>query len=132
MILIDTSIWIDLLNGRVAGPDPDQILSVATCGPIMQEVFQGLREGRDSESFRESFRALPFLSDPVPQSIFAEAGEIYRDGRRRGLTIRSSVDCQIAAIAIAHGAVVWHRDRDFTAIARFTKLLQTTSWPFGR
>ena len=132
MILIDTSIWIDLLNGRVAGPDPDQILSVATCGPIMQEVFQGLREGGDAEAFRASFLALPFLSDPVPRSLYNAAGEIYRDGRRRGLTIRSTIDCLIAAIAIEHGAVVWHRDRDFTAIARYTKLLQTTTWPFGR
>jgi predicted nucleic acid-binding protein len=53
---------------------------------------------------------------------FLAAAAIYRDGRRRGYTIRSTVDCLIAAVAVENGASVWHRDRDFDAIARFTNL----------
>jgi predicted nucleic acid-binding protein len=40
------------------------------------------------------------LSDPVPEAVFLQAAEIYRQGRQKGYTIRSSTDCLIAAIAI--------------------------------
>jgi predicted nucleic acid-binding protein len=39
-----------------------------------------------------------------------------------GVTIRSSVDCLIAACAIRNGLPILHSDRDFDAIARFTPL----------
>jgi predicted nucleic acid-binding protein len=38
------------------------------------------------------------------------------------VTIRSSIDCLIAAIAIENRVPVWHRDRDFSAIATYTAL----------
>jgi len=72
--------------------------------------------------FRQLFLAVPRLGDPVPLSCFVEAAEICAQGRRQGNTIRSSIDCLIAAIAIESGVPVWHRDRDFSAIARFTPL----------
>ena len=130
MILIDTSVWIELLYGRAPGPDRDQILSVVTCGPVVQEVLQGLLDGPDADGFRESFLELPCLEDPVSRSLYQSAASIYRDGRRRGFTIRSSMDCLIAAIALEHEAVVWHRDRDFPIIARYTPLLQRNDSPF--
>jgi predicted nucleic acid-binding protein len=75
-----------------------------------------------SESFRESFGVIPRLSDPVPFSTYLEAAEIYSHGRRKGYTIRSSTDCLIAAIAIQSDVPIWHKDRDFTVIAKFTRL----------
>jgi predicted nucleic acid-binding protein len=78
--------------------------------------------GPESDAFREAFLAVPVLSDPIPLELFLSAVDIYRQGRRRGLTIRSSVDCLIAAIAIENRVPVWHRDRDFAAIARYTAL----------
>jgi predicted nucleic acid-binding protein len=65
---------------------------------------------------------IPAIADPMPLEIFLQAAEIHREGRRRGYTIRSTTDCLIAAIAIEHGATVWHKDRDFTVIARYTPL----------
>jgi predicted nucleic acid-binding protein len=122
MILVDTSVWIDLLGGRIQPPTADQLSQFVTCGPIIQEVLQGLRVGSASDRFQERFLALPCLADPVPLSLFLEADAVYREGRRRGRTIRSSTDCLIAAIAIDNGASVWHRDRDFDAIAQYTPL----------
>jgi predicted nucleic acid-binding protein len=122
VILVDTSLWIELLAKRGPRPSADDLLRFRTCGPILQEVFQGLRPGRASEAFRESFLAIPRLCDPLTWDIYAEAAEIYREGRRRGYTIRSSMDCLIAAIAIENDVTVWHRDRDFEDIARFTRL----------
>ena len=123
MILVDTSIWIDLLaRGPRGALREEDLLSFATCGPIVQEMLQGLRPGTQSDAFLAAFRALPVLSDPTPVRLFLSAGEIYRQGRRRGITIRSSVDCLIAAVAIENSVPVWHRDRDFDAISRYTQL----------
>jgi predicted nucleic acid-binding protein len=123
VILADTSVWIGLLNGRLgAHVSADRALNIVTCGPIAQEVLQGLRENPIATSFRESFSGIPRLSDPLPFSIFLEAAEIYSHGRRKGYTIRSSTDCLIAAIAIQNDVPVWHKDRDFTVIAKFTRL----------
>jgi predicted nucleic acid-binding protein len=123
MILVDTSVWIELLAGKPRRAIREEdLLRFATCGPVVQEVLQGLRPGPQSDAFREAFLAIPVLSDPIPLNVFVSAAEIYRQGRQRGLTIRSSVDCLIAAIAIENRIPVWHRDRDFTAIARYTGL----------
>jgi hypothetical protein len=122
MILVDTSIWIELLNGKGPRPGPEELLRFRTAGPILQEVLQGLRPGTTSQAFRDSFLAVPRLCDPLTWDLFVQAADIYREGRRRGYTIRSSTDCVIAAIAIESQIPVWHRDRDFRAIARFTPL----------
>ena len=130
MILVDTSIWIELLAGRPRYViREDDLQRFVTCGPVVQEVLQGLRPGLQSDAFRAAFLAIPVLSDPVPLALFVSAAEIYRQGRKRGITIRSSVDCLIAAIAIDRGIPVWHRDRDFSAIARYTALEAVESAP---
>jgi len=65
---------------------------------------------------------LPMLSNPLPRAAFLSAAELYRLGRAKGYTIRSSTDCLVAAIAIDNGVPVWHKDRDFESIARYTSL----------
>src|SRR5690349_14165529 len=122
MMLVDTSVWIELLAGRMRPISSTDLPDVATCPPIVQEVFQGLSPGPTSAAFRESFLALPLLSNPVPLDLYLSAADIYSQGRRRGLTIRSGVDCLIASIALHHGIPVWHRDRVFESIARYTAL----------
>lgn len=89
MILVDTSVWIELLNGR-RGPRITELelLKFATCGPVVQEVFEGLRDHPWAEAFRKAFLALPILSNPLPVETFLTAAEIYRHGRRQGYTIR--------------------------------------------
>ena len=121
MILVDTSVWIEMFAGRVRAR-PDDFLSMATCGPVIQEVLQGLRPGRQEQQIRWRLLGLPRLGDPVPVELFLEAADLYAASRRRGITIRSSVDCLIASIAIWHKTPVWHFDRDFTRLAAFTRL----------
>ena len=127
MILVDTSIWIAFLRGsfgRRVGPD--ETSDWATCSPILQELFQGVPEGPGFRRLQSEIEGLPLLGDPVSRSTFLHAAEIYRLGRRTGITIRSATDCLIAAIAIENGVPLWHLDRDFDAIARVTAL-QTVS-----
>ena len=65
---------------------------------------------------------LPRLTDPIPADVYLEAADIYRLAKRKGFTIRSSVDCVIAAIAIRHDMPLLQADRDFDVIARFSAL----------
>ncbi len=79
MILVDTSIWIELLAGKPRRAIREEdLLRFATCGPIVQEVLQGLKPGLQSDAFRTSFLAIPVLGDPIPVSLFVSAAEIYR------------------------------------------------------
>ncbi len=123
MILIDTSVWVDLLGkARRFSITQAQLMEVATCNPIVQEVLQGISGDLAYRKIKDAMLSFPLLSPEMNQELYLEAAEIYRIGRRRGLTIRSSVDCLIAAISIENDVAVWHADRDFEAIARFTKL----------
>lgn len=123
MILPDTSIWIDLIRDpaklRAAG---DRYRNFVMCGPILQEVLQGLEESKYADQLRDAMLTLPRLCDPMPMEVFLKGAELFSEGRRRGYTIRSTVDCLIAAVAIENNATVWHRDPDFTMIARYAPL----------
>ena len=121
MILVDTSVWIEMFAGRTQVGRED-FLHMSTCGPVIQEVLQGLRPGRQAQQIRWQLLGLPRLGDPVTVEIFLEAADLYAAGRRRGITIRSAADCLIASIAIRHKTPVWHIDRDFDRIAVFTGL----------
>ena len=122
MILVDTSIWVELLNGHLGEElDGDIAERFVTCGPVVQEVLQGLRPSA-VRKFQAYFGSLPRLLDPLPERIFIQAAEIYRLGRQSGYTIRTPHDCLIAAIAIEADVPVWHRDQDFDFIARYTEL----------
>ena len=121
MILVDTSVWIELLRRKIR-VDPEMLLEFVTCGPVLQEVLQGVAEEELVAPFRDALLALPRLDDPLPVEAFLEAAEMYRMARRKGYTIRSGVDCLIATIALRHNIPVWHRDRDFETISRFTGL----------
>jgi predicted nucleic acid-binding protein len=79
------------------------------------------------QSSRKCFRASAMLAwacvdSPLDEQVMDRAVLIYRQARRAGLTIRSSVDCLIAASALRHGLTIVHCDRDFEAIARVTGL----------
>jgi predicted nucleic acid-binding protein len=120
-LLVDTSVWIAILRGEVQ-VNRGSYREFFTCGPVVQEVLQRFAENPLVARYEESFLNVPRLSDPLPAELFVVAADIYRQGRRRGLTIRSATDCLISAIALANGATILHRDRDFDHIAQFTNL----------
>ncbi|MBZ5609638.1 MAG: PIN domain nuclease [Acidobacteriia bacterium] len=129
MILVDTSVWISLLNGSLGKKvSENDLLEFATTKPILQEVLQGISADRKRIWFKQLFLGIPRLADPVPLGCYLEAAEIYARGTRQGYTIRSSTDCLSAAIAIENHIPVWHSDRDFSAIARFTSLEAFERW----
>lgn len=121
--------WVEYVRNRSSIPEVrERYPEFVTCGPVLQEIFQGLDQGPRAAEFRATMLEIPRIADPVPLEIFLQAAEIYGEGRRRGYTIRSTVDCLIAAVAIDNNATVWHRDRDFTTIARYTPLREISRY----
>ena len=120
MVLVDTSIWVEVLR-QGDGLDLESLVEfdeVVTCPPVVQEVLQGIRDPEAHAVAREAMLALPMLEAPMPLAVYLEAAELFRGARRGGFTIRSSVDCLIAACAARHSIAVLHRDRDFDALAK--------------
>jgi predicted nucleic acid-binding protein len=126
VLLVDSSVWIEVLRPR-APLALEEIVpprEVVTCLPIMQEVLSGIREERLFSQARDGLLALPIVEDPMGRHVFEEATALYRLARRTGLTIRSSVDCLIAACALRNDLTILHRDRDFRSLAKISGLKQ--------
>lgn len=121
MVLVDTSVWL-------LQEPPAQFLTlirnqpVAICPPIVQELLQGAYDQRRMNRVDEITGNSGMLDSPVPLARFEFAGEIYRTARARAITIRSSNDCLIAAIAMHHDVLLLHGDRDFDRIAELFPL----------
>lgn len=123
MVLVDTSIWIEVFRRPTLDlADIVPARQIATCLPVIQEVLQGFTDDVTHRRARTAMLAQHRLDDPLDLSVVDEAVRLYRAARRRGLTIRSSIDCLIAATALRHDVEVLHRDRDFTALATVSAL----------
>jgi predicted nucleic acid-binding protein len=90
--------------------------------PVIQEVLQGFRDERAFLVVREAMHALPIVESPIGGPVFDQAVDLYRAARRAGLTVRSGVDCLIAACALRHRLEVLHSDRDYDTLARVSPL----------
>jgi predicted nucleic acid-binding protein len=124
--LVDTSVWIDFFAGRdqphieklehLISEDED----IALCGIIVTEILQGIA---DDAACRRVLRRLgPLIILPMPDTVFVEAANIYRKLRKKGITIRKSNDCIIAATALEHRCKLLHNDRDFAPISEHFSL----------
>jgi predicted nucleic acid-binding protein len=80
-------------------------------------VLQGLRSEKEFERTRQVLWSALIL-EPRELSTYEVAARLYRRAREVGLTIRKPTDCLIAALALEHGAVLVHNDRDFIALAQ--------------
>ena len=123
MIIVDTSVWIEFLEGgnhwtkerlkeKIANRE-----SVAYTEMILLEILTGLELRKDREKVEKNFQTNVLL--PGKRSTTMLAAEIYQELRRKGKTIRSIVDCMISAVAIETGATILHKDRDFEYIAEY-------------
>jgi predicted nucleic acid-binding protein len=125
VLLVDTSAWIEIFrsNPRVSLVDVvGDLDDVVTCLPVIQEVLQGFDDERAFQIARTAMYALPCVESPLTSTLIDSAIDLYRRARRAGITVRSSVDCLIAACAARHHFTVVHCDRDYAKLARVIAL----------
>lgn len=127
MILIDSSVWIDWLSARDTQGTKrldallDTPVTLFICDRILQEVLQGIR---DDERAREVEKQLAIFEclDTGGLELAKMSAELYRGLRKKGVTVRGSIDVLIAALCIEHRLKLLHNDRDFDAIAKHSAL----------
>ena len=124
MVLVDTSVWIAVFRqgSHLALEAVVDFDEVVTCPPVVQEVLQGFQDPRAFTRASEAMYALPIVDSPMPQAAFDRAVDLYRAARRAGLTVRSGVDCLIAACAVRHHLEILHDDRDYDTLKRVSTL----------
>ena len=124
MTLIDTSAWVEYLRDSNSATcnEVDRLLNseLALCDAVRMELLAG---ARDEEHVAQIEKLLARATVIKTESIdYDNAAAIYRACRKLGLTIRTHIDCLIAAIAIRTRTELLHSDSDFDAIAKVTML----------
>ena len=117
MIVVDSSAWIAYLRGR---PCRETTLvqhfmvsnDILVGDLVMVEVLQGAKSERESERISRVFERFSTLTMLSPE-LAIKAAANYRQLRRRGITIRKTIDLIIGTFCIEHGHALLHADRDF-------------------
>jgi predicted nucleic acid-binding protein len=124
---VDTSAWIEFLRGT--GSSHQAAIAAAIAGdvdllvlePAYLELLAGARDDvqhRRLRRFVNQFEIVPL----APMVDSTAAADLYRSCRRAGETVRTMFDCLVAAMAIRLDAPLLALDRDFSAIARHSRL----------
>lgn len=126
MVIVDTTVWVDYLNG-VSTPEVDWfdrqaerqrlgLLDLMVC-----EILQGLSsDGEATRVLRHLRRFEVFETGGL--DLATAAARNYRQLRARGKTVRKTIDCLIATFCMQHGHALLHCDRDFDAFEEFLDL----------
>lgn len=127
MYLIDTSVWIDLFRDtscerRVKLESLTAQDDIFLTRFNQLELLQGAKDEQEWQLLSSYLDTQDYLE--ASDQTWTEAARIYFKLRRKGLTVRSPIDCCIARIAIEAQVMLLHRDRDFLVIAEHSTLNQ--------
>lgn len=127
MIVVDTSVWVDVLN-EAETPQSQRCVGLLEDGAplaltdiVYTEILQGMRSDREVSRVDRYLRLFPILRLETIRD-FALAAALYRQARRAGVTIRKTLDCLIAAPCVRDGIPILHADEDFDRLASCTAL----------
>jgi predicted nucleic acid-binding protein len=128
MILVDTSVWIEFFNGH---NDDDKVKAlnlalkqgddIYITDIILTEILQGIKDDNKYTTVKNSMLTLKF-AHANNYETYIHAADIFRECRKNGITVRKTIDCIIAAIAIENNLTLLCRDNDFINIAKCLKL----------
>jgi predicted nucleic acid-binding protein len=128
VILVDSSVLIDFLEGRENSPVSrfiealDRGIPFGISPVTILEVLQGAVTEKDFSTLRDYLGSQTVYGLEGGLESYAGAAKIFFDLRRKGMSIRSSMDCLIAQTAIEHGLHLLHNDSDFNRIAQVSSL----------
>ncbi len=126
MILVDSSVWIDYFNGNQT-PQSDWLDSALGSAPIIMgdliltEVLQGFQSDNDFKTARDLLLMIPFMS-MGGQTIALKSAANFRLLRKKGITVRKTIDVIIGTFCIHNQLALLHCDRDFDPMAEYLDL----------
>ena len=124
MILVDTSVLIGYFKGSKNTSCVkmnyiiDNALPYGICYYVYHELLQGSANEREYNLLKDYLSTLPFYDLRYGKESFENAALMYMHCRKKGITIRSTIDLIIAEIAIENNLYLFHNDRDFTNISK--------------
>lgn len=129
MVLVDSTVWIDLLRVRETKPVEWlrrllELGEAAVAPVIVQEILQGASDARAFRRLEERFTALPMLGAGNPLPLHVAAARLYARARWQGIAPRSPHDCLIVIIAIEYDVPLLHDDVDFERLVKFQRKLK--------
>lgn len=130
-MLADTSAWIDYFNGHPSAEAERLAHAIADNQPIvlpglvLTEILLGLKNDAEAQRIASLLSAFDTAAD-LEHDDYLLAATIYRTCRAEGYTVRSTIDCLIAALCLRHDTPLLTKDRDFEAIARHFPLKLVT------
>ncbi len=122
MILVDTSVWIDFLDGTnnqqtdYLSTSLESEIPIFYTGIILQEILQGFNNKRQQAFIKSEFSKLLLVTPTIDDHI--KASDIFTTCRNKGLTIRKSIDCLISALSIHYNLTLLDRDKDFAHVTK--------------
>ena len=117
MLIVDSTVWVDYFNG-VENPQTDYLHQIADKTPILigdlilAEVLQGFRDDADFEKARRAFGKCIQIEMVNPE-LALQSARNYRMLRRKGVTVRKTIDSLIATYCIENEHDLLHNDSDF-------------------
>lgn len=126
MIFIDSSVWIDYFNGRKT-PQTDWLDSylgttlILMGDLVLTEVLQGFQSDKDFKTARDLFMQMPFM-EMGGIDIALQSAANYRALRKKGVTVRKTIDVIIATFCIHNRFSLLHDDKDFDPMVKFLGL----------
>lgn len=127
MVLVDTSVWIDYFRGT-SSPLADRLEMlldeerVATGDLIIAELMQGFKTARQVSIARMIIERLEYF-DLAGRDIAFKAAENYRTLRKKGVTVRKTIDIIIGTFCIENKTRLLHNDRDYTPMVKYLGLI---------
>jgi predicted nucleic acid-binding protein len=128
VIVVDSSVWIDFLNGRKA-PHVERLRAVLgveeiIVGDLMLcEILQGLDGEQATRQVEALLRRFEIVS-MAGEAIAVAAARNFRSLRRRGITVRKTIDLLIGTWCIENRGPLLHNDSDFRPMARHLGLIE--------
>ena len=126
MVVVDTTVWIDYIHGLdtpYTNALDQELLhnQVITGDLIIAEFLQGFRDDKDFEAAKEIMDSLIYC-DMLGKDIALKAAMNFRLLRKKGISIRKTVDIIIGTFCIEHELSLLHNDRDFEPMEKFLGL----------
>ncbi len=126
MILVDTSVWIDYFNG--VGNDKTDILDfyldqdiIATGDLILIELMQGFKSKKDIELADDLLGELVYF-DMAGKAVAYKTIENYKKLRKKGITVRKTIDMIIGSFCLLNNIKLLHNDKDFIPMEKYLHL----------
>ena len=128
MIVVDSSVWIGYLSSSAQTPQTqllDDLLGrekIVVGDLILAEVLQGFRSDRDYRNAKSLLASLDYRS-MIGREIALMSAANYRRLRKKGITVRKTIDCLIATFCITERLPLLHADDDFRAFEKHLGLV---------